>query len=469
MAIEEEREQHTIFGGVAARWYNYASDRHPETGRLYHHLGILERPSMRKYYLYAKSLTCIVPFQNAKDSLATLCKPIVEEYGNHHNGEQSAEASIVTFYALIFLRFDGKTISKAASDALLLLSRVSTVTLRDWGPHFVVSNVAALFQLGAAQNLPWQHFGAAIHDNAQTSRPSSSALPPSRLVEMDPQSYAQLLTATSAPLTVLEFCYSAFNALIRHGKDRQTVRDVLPSVHAFLVWFHGLLVLRSRKNDPSVRDTCSALLNPASFDWGILCDFLNLITQLEPIGARTLQLAHQGVFPAAERREDDIALSEDYTLRGLVWCPSYFPPDWFSTQPDDGGRTIESPRTHKARLERVHWLGLYLAFHSEYLDFDMERRLFVVSPTASRGACAALQQEETSVQQSPDIDNVNVPARSSSTPSTHSDSDGYTVVSKKNSSAKARPKHVPKPSKKPRQEHCTVQVVDSEAMQWEQC
>ncbi len=46
---EDDREIHGLKGLVAARWYTVASgDRHPNTGRLYHHLGILERPSLRR-------------------------------------------------------------------------------------------------------------------------------------------------------------------------------------------------------------------------------------------------------------------------------------------------------------------------------------------------------------------------------------------------------------------------------------
>ncbi|EMC98843.1 hypothetical protein BAUCODRAFT_103364, partial [Baudoinia panamericana UAMH 10762] len=41
MAVEEEREAHAQWGSVAASWYIKASDRHPQVGRLYHHLAIL--------------------------------------------------------------------------------------------------------------------------------------------------------------------------------------------------------------------------------------------------------------------------------------------------------------------------------------------------------------------------------------------------------------------------------------------
>ena len=38
----------------------------------------LERPSPIKVFLYAKSLTSEIPFPNARDSLGTLCNPIVD-------------------------------------------------------------------------------------------------------------------------------------------------------------------------------------------------------------------------------------------------------------------------------------------------------------------------------------------------------------------------------------------------------
>ncbi len=79
MAIEEDTEVHRLWGGVASRWYSAASDRHPAIGRLYHHLGILEKPSVLKLYLYAKSLTCSSPCQNVRDSLLTLCSLVVKD------------------------------------------------------------------------------------------------------------------------------------------------------------------------------------------------------------------------------------------------------------------------------------------------------------------------------------------------------------------------------------------------------
>lgn len=103
MAIEEDRESHTIWGGVARRWYALAADRNPSFGRLYHHAGILERPSLYKFYLYARALTSVNTFMNAGDSLRTLCTPMIEDRYPRSNANRSAEWLTICFHAGIFL------------------------------------------------------------------------------------------------------------------------------------------------------------------------------------------------------------------------------------------------------------------------------------------------------------------------------------------------------------------------------
>ena len=78
------------------------------------------------------------------------------------------------------------------------------------------------------------------------------------------------------------------------------------------------------------------------------------------------------------------SLSEDYLLRGLVWTHFYFPPDWFNGQDNVDSRAIETPSTHRARAERVQWLGLYLAFRMEYIKFDVHRKKFLTDPRKAR-------------------------------------------------------------------------------------
>ncbi|KXT07665.1 hypothetical protein AC578_10177 [Pseudocercospora eumusae] len=115
-----------------------ASDRHPAIRRLYHHLGILERPSLRKFCLYAKSLTCVIPFPNARDSLSTL-------------------------YGII-------TVGK---DALKLL-RQQPSKLGDFGAYLAITNIAALFELGSPTNINFQLYATAINLAMQSLRPSGN-------------------------------------------------------------------------------------------------------------------------------------------------------------------------------------------------------------------------------------------------------------------------------------------------------
>ena len=47
-----------VWTGVARHWYSKASDRATTTGRFYHHLAILARPSaLQQLFYYSKSLS----------------------------------------------------------------------------------------------------------------------------------------------------------------------------------------------------------------------------------------------------------------------------------------------------------------------------------------------------------------------------------------------------------------------------
>jgi hypothetical protein len=77
MAVEDEkgREMRTTAAGMSASWYAPPADRHPMVERLYHHVGVLERPSLRKFRLYWRALMSVVPSSHGTWSLGTLCSP----------------------------------------------------------------------------------------------------------------------------------------------------------------------------------------------------------------------------------------------------------------------------------------------------------------------------------------------------------------------------------------------------------
>ena len=469
MAIEEEREAHATWGGVAARWYTLANDRHPAIGRLNHHLGILERPSLRKFFLYAKSLTCVIPFPNARDSLTTLCGPILQDSRVFQDGNHSAEARIVIFHAQLFSESPSITLSDTAKDALSLLRRLTAAKLRDIGVPLVVSNIAALLQLGSPTNRLWQTFGKAVNQAIQSSRPSASAATGNQISATETNDPSMPFATTSPTSLVYDFCYTSFNSIIQRRKDRQSLRDALPSVHAILVWLQSIHSVRSRLNDDECVDTCGSPMNSDKFSWGGLSDYLNTLMKQVPVNSRIMEFARQGMFPEPEGREETMPLPEDFLIRGLIWTQFYFPSGWFSgVQTDDeDARAIETEVVHKARVERVEWLGLYLAFRTKYLQFNVHTQSFwtpVAGPSVSvelaEDDAAGVEPEQSS----------ETPARTSRSPtslSVHSDSDGYAVVgARKVKLARSWADVASKPTKNT-QEYNTVKIGEDDGTQWE--
>ena len=78
MAVEDiDMRDREIWGGVARDWYSKTSNRNPDVGRLYHHLGILARPNaIQQAYYYCRALTCVQPFESAMESLSSLLSPL---------------------------------------------------------------------------------------------------------------------------------------------------------------------------------------------------------------------------------------------------------------------------------------------------------------------------------------------------------------------------------------------------------
>lgn len=370
MAIEEEKDSHATWGGVAARWYTLASDRHPAIGRLYHHLGILERPSLRKFCLYAKSLTCVIPFANARDSLSTLCAPIVQDELTVQSSTYSVEARAVTFHAMVSSGCDVNVIKKAASETLGLLRKQSP-KLRDFGAYLAITNIASLFELGSPTNMMFQQYTSAINQAMQQARPSMATL-------NHPMQYAPTLPHTT-PNPVLQitqdFWAGTVNTLLQTYTS-EIVHDYLPFVHVMLVSIHSLHSLRTRLLNGQPLDMYELPVNTGALNWHVLAEFLNTLSQQESISTRVLECARQGVFLAPERKEDAKPLSEDYLIRGLIWGQFYFSPGWFDGQSEDDGRAIETQNMQAARAQRVLWLGVYLAFHTEFLQFDVQKRVF---------------------------------------------------------------------------------------------
>lgn len=406
-----------------------ASDRHPAIGRLYHHLGILERPSLRKFCLYAKSLSCVIPFPNARDSLSTLCGPIVQDENTIQSSSHSVEARIVTYHALVYSKAGQKTIDVVGDDALQLLQQ-QLPKLRDIGAYLAITNIAAIFELGSPTNILGQQYAFAINQAIQPSRPSTTT----GLAEHNNQFPSALSDRSAKPslVSTTSFWENTFALALRNYRS---VEDILPYIHVMLVSLHSLDSLRTRlSNDQTQHHTIDVLVDSGRLAWDTLADFLNTLVRSQPISAWILECARQRAFPAPERKEDVKPLSEDFLIRGLIWAQFYFAPGWFDGQTEDDGRAIESENTHKARVERVLWLGLYLAFHTEPLHYDVQRKVFsapnYVPPPSTRPTSsdpAEVEMTECYTEQTSDAPSPRSRSSLAASSSPSSD-DGFTIV-----------------------------------------
>lgn len=368
MAIEEDKEIHATWGSVAGRWYTMASDKHPKVGRLYHHLGILERPSLRKFYFYARSLTSVVPFLNAKESLATLCSPILNDSQALRNGTHSAEAMAICFHARVFSTQPAELIERDGKTTLTLLEEQPHSKIGVYGTSLAVTNVAAILGFGAPNNVYRQAYdralgldsssGTGVQDfQHSTSAPSSS-----------------VSGVLQRPLIfVISFAFCSFNTIVARQPNREEANDLLPYTHVSLIFLTSLLNLRPylAKTDPLI-----SLLDSSATDWAALATFLNRLASFFPITSRIEMFARSGTFPAEGK-----PLHEDYLIRGLLWSQWYFPvspsPDWFDgTEDDDGSRALEDADRQRRRAERVLYLGLTLALKTKSLRYDGTRKTF---------------------------------------------------------------------------------------------
>lgn len=173
MAIEEkDMRDREIWGGVARDWYTKTSNRNPEVGRLYHHLGILARPNaIHQVYFYCRSLTCVQPFESAMESLSCLLSPLarVESGRPTIPYVEETDSMFLCLHARLLnsSRHHGETnISTIASSYQLRLDsqiRRHALKWKDHGVFIAVTNISACFGYGRFDN----QLGKAYRKNNQ--------------------------------------------------------------------------------------------------------------------------------------------------------------------------------------------------------------------------------------------------------------------------------------------------------------
>ncbi|KAI7721490.1 hypothetical protein KC353_g1300, partial [Hortaea werneckii] len=377
MAIEEDRDLYSHWAGVASSWYIKATDKHPEAGRLYHHLGILERPSLQKFACYGKSQTCVIPFPNTKDSMTLLCTPLAEDENAAKTASRSTEASLCKMFALIYLQNPAEAVDVAQKLALGLLERPGGFRWKDNGVALAISSTSALLEHGSLANPIRAAYDSAIQQHLRNTGPANAARSSSSDGQTDSQSSREPAQSANQPLltNTRDITFTVLNSALRHG----VVDDILPCVHVMLLFLNSVILIKKHHNHH--HHTVGKLLELEGVSWGQLSLFLNTLVHLVGgLPQEVISCALRGSFSLAEKKIlGRFLLPEDFTMRGLVW--SYFAYDsrLFDDCGDPHERFVESGRTVEARRERVLYYGLRLAFESSYITFDSTTSTFKAS------------------------------------------------------------------------------------------
>ncbi|KAK5118395.1 hypothetical protein LTR62_002909 [Meristemomyces frigidus] len=405
MAIEDDKEPHAQWGGVAASWYLKASDRHPQVGRLYHHLAILERPSLRKFACYGKALTSVMPFANARDSLRTLCAPIAEQAQPVRSIALLSEAHWCRFHALLFLGKDDMIARQALTDALALLYRPYTFRWRECGVPLALFNISALYGYGMANN----PLRLASDVTIQRRLHRANLLEQTDMIGFSsvtvqansntPETHRQLGWAKAAMLSAFHAALQLQPGSAAVSKELAVFRDSIAFVTTTLCFLHFLTTILTEhassvptKTQTQIETKISSLslpIHPKEVSWPLVATYLNHLLRLYPVTAALISSAQRGVWPEKARPELK-PLPEDHSIRGLVWAYFEFGPGWFGAQGDGDagfdadGRGLEDwtqgamrgADVSERRAGRGVYYGLRIANASPYLSFEPGGRGF---------------------------------------------------------------------------------------------
>ncbi|EAS30483.3 uncharacterized protein CIMG_05962 [Coccidioides immitis RS] len=371
MAVEEsDLRDREVWAGVARYWYNKAADKSPMVGRIQHHLAVLARPNiLLQLFFYSKSLICVHPFPNTKDSILLLFSPCLEQKEPLHHpplmlsfvrahGVLFNKQSILSFleYGYEFISFLETQIGRVGSK------------WREQGIYFASANFVSLFEYDLGSFIG-KAFVETTNSPVNISEIKDSyytqhSTPASKL-SLHPVSHSGHFQ-TSVEVISYASCF-AFHTLalvLKHIGDK----NVLPHVHVSLAFLWSLALVPEGMSYAQ-----------SEIPWQALVTFLNT---LNTQGLNESRLKSQS-FPMPESGMK-CHLPEDFSMRGLIWSQLYYPSGFFnfSTLEDDEERSLEPPSITAPRTERCLWIGHRLASLDIWISFNEQQKKFIVKDFA---------------------------------------------------------------------------------------
>ncbi len=346
-----QSDDRKMWNRVARSWYKEVANRTPMVGRLYHHLAILAHlNSLRQLSLFARSLTCVTPFERARNSITTLCSHFLHQRDTVRSS--SWEIVFIRAHAILFASqtpgpdddYDA-TVDELVRDGFLdTYIAKATTQLKELGAFAAISNIAALFEYGnvkARLRLAYEYV-------QMTKDTTKSELPAERNASTVVQLHRK---ASSVFITRPSRLTSITLAL---WLNRQPDKNTHPLIHIYLVFIWSLIV--AQRAWKSFEDDITWKTIEKDIPWYDICLFLNNLAG----GSHSTPVIFAEDFPCPS--EDSRPLPEDFALRGQMYTQWYFPRTWFlETSVDDDKWSLETPSMTHSRSERILWLGHRIA------------------------------------------------------------------------------------------------------------
>ncbi|KAL0764714.1 hypothetical protein CaCOL14_012520 [Colletotrichum acutatum] len=350
MAIEDDDlKDREVWTSVSRHWYSKASDKAPQTGRLYHHLAILARPNaLQQLFYYTKSLCVPVPFLSARESIMTLFDP-------HLNGTQTKlqeiDAAFVRAHAILFSGKNTDQLSSSINEFIDSLDNHIARHTRRWLDSAYYISIA---------------LGCSLLEYGSESNPIMRAIKSGRADDADiPMDEAETVAApTQKFLDALDFAARTHNVVLRRFGDE----NIRPYLHVTL----SLLLHFSQF--PAAMG-----LVEEKMPWKIMALLLNTIMPTD-MPTEIIKIMESEDFPRPDKGEPR-PLPDDFAQRGLLWVDKYYPNDWFTaTKVDDDEKYFEVASMMEERSQRCLWLGCRLATSGKWLTYDEQTKQFGVAP-----------------------------------------------------------------------------------------
>ncbi|OHE99818.1 hypothetical protein CORC01_04954 [Colletotrichum orchidophilum] len=374
MAIEDDDlKDREVWTSVSRHWYSKASDKAPQTGRLYHHLAILARPNaLQQLFYYTKSLCVPIPFLSARESIMTLFDP-------HFNGTAprvpEIDAAFVRVNAILFSGKHTDQFVSSTNEFIECLDNHIARNTRRWldsGYYISIALGCALLEYGSESNPIMRAIKSGRADDAD--------------VQMDETG------TTTAPtqkfLDALDFTVRTHNVVFRRFGDA----NINPYLHVTLSFLYHM------SQFPTAMEYIEEKI-----PWKLISLLLNTLVPK----CSSIETLESEEFPRPAK-DAPRPLPDDFAQRGLLWVDNYYPSDWFTAiKVDDDEKYFEVASMEDERQCRCVWLGRRLANSGKWLTYTTEGQFGV--PSKYDVEIPDLSSDDTSSSKGDDDGDVRIP------------------------------------------------------------